>query len=170
MRPCADSSNASAPRSPSNAIRTGRRTSRGSSKPRFRGRAQDQRRDEGSAFGFARSRPADHAFGARQIDALRPWQRRDQESDVATIVADASALHLDAAVNGAFSGDYAAVSDTAAKVFAEGTDANTLLAAALWHALLLHKIKLETERGTSSTWPLSATREPIGFCAPGGHQ
>lgn len=71
-----------------------------------------------------------------------------EESDVATIVADASALHLDAAVNGAFSGDYAAVSDTAAKVFAVGTDANALLAAALWHALMLHKIKLETEKGT----------------------
>lgn len=71
-----------------------------------------------------------------------------EESDVATIVADASALHLDAAVNGAFSGNYAAVSDTAAKVFAVGTDANALLAAALWHGLMLHKIKLEIEKGT----------------------
>lgn len=69
--------------------------------------------------------------------------------DVEAIVADASALALDAAVNGAFSGDYAAVSDTSAKVFAGGGDAGALMAAALRHALMLHKVKLEAERGTS---------------------
>lgn len=68
--------------------------------------------------------------------------------DVEAIVADASALALDAAVSGAFSGDYSAVSDTSAKVFAGGGDAGGLLAAALRHALTLHKVKLEAERGT----------------------
>ena len=70
--------------------------------------------------------------------------------DVEAIVADASALALDAAVNAAFSGDYSTVSDTAAKVFAGGGDAGGLLAAALRHALMLHKVKLEAENGTSS--------------------
>jgi DNA polymerase-3 subunit delta len=68
--------------------------------------------------------------------------------DVEAIVADASALALDAAVSGAFSGDYSAVSDTSAKVFVGGGDAGGLLAAALRHALTLHKVKLEAERGT----------------------
>jgi DNA polymerase-3 subunit delta len=68
---------------------------------------------------------------------------------VEAIVADASALALDAAVNGAFSGDYAAVSDTSARVFAGGGDPGALLAAALRHALMLHKVKLEADKGTS---------------------
>ena len=93
-----------------------------------------------------------------------------EESDVAAIVADASALHLDAAVNGAFSGDYAAVSDTAAKVFAAGTIANALLAAALWHGLLLHKIKLETERGTSLDVAVERHTRAQGFARRAAHQ
>ena len=94
-----------------------------------------------------------YAHGKREIG----------EEDVAAIVADASALHLDAAVNGAFSGDYAAVSDTAAKVFAGGGDANALLAAALWHALMLHKIRLEADRGTSPDAAVDRFSRAAGF-------
>ena len=59
--------------------------------------------------------------------------------DIDAIVADASSLALDAAINGAFSGNYDAVEETVVRVFAEGTDANALLGAALRYAMNLHR-------------------------------
>jgi DNA polymerase III subunit delta len=63
------------------------------------------------------------------------------------IVADASMLALDAAVNGAFEGNFAAVQETTARVYAEGGDYNMILGAALRHAILLHRMRLDTEAG-----------------------
>ena len=67
--------------------------------------------------------------------------------DVEASVADASALALDAAVHGAFQGDFEAVEETAERVFAQGGDYNMLLGAALRHATLLHRARLETDAG-----------------------
>jgi DNA polymerase III subunit delta len=63
------------------------------------------------------------------------------------IVTDASALALDAAVNGAFEGDFAAVQETTARVYAEGGDYNMVLGAALRHAIALHRLRLDVEAG-----------------------
>jgi DNA polymerase-3 subunit delta len=67
--------------------------------------------------------------------------------DVEAIVADASSLALDAAVNGAFEGDFAAVQETSARVTSEGGDYNMILGAALRHAILLHRMRLDIEAG-----------------------
>ncbi len=68
---------------------------------------------------------------------------------VEAIVADASALALDKAIDGAFEGDFAAIEDTAERVFSEGGDYNMLLGAALRHATLLHRMRLDAEAGRS---------------------
>ncbi len=70
---------------------------------------------------------------------------------VEAIVADASALVLDKAIDGAFEGDFDAVEATAERVFSEGGDYNTLLGAALRHATLLHRMRLDAESGRSAT-------------------
>jgi DNA polymerase-3 subunit delta len=66
------------------------------------------------------------------------------------IVADASSVAVDAAVNGAFNGDFAAVEKTAEKVFAEGGDYNMLLGAALRHATQLHRLRLARDEGLAA--------------------
>ncbi|WP_036260047.1 DNA polymerase III subunit delta [Methylocapsa aurea] len=66
---------------------------------------------------------------------------------VAAIVSDASSLLLDHAVNGAFQGDFSALESCARRAFAEAGDANQLLGAALRHALMLHRARLDVETG-----------------------
>jgi DNA polymerase III subunit delta len=66
---------------------------------------------------------------------------------VAAIVADASSVALDAAIDGAFDGDLHAVEKTAERVFSEGGDYNALLGAALRHATALHRARLDAESG-----------------------
>jgi DNA polymerase-3 subunit delta len=69
--------------------------------------------------------------------------------DVDLLVADASSLALDDAVNGAFDGSFAAVEDTAQRYFATGGDGSVLLGAAIRHALVLHRMCLDAEAGAS---------------------
>lgn len=69
---------------------------------------------------------------------------------IEAIVTDASALALDKAIDGAFEGDFAAIEQTAERVFSEGGDYNDLLGAALRHATLLHRMRLEAESGRSA--------------------
>ncbi|MGA3301906.1 MAG: DNA polymerase III subunit delta [Methylovirgula sp.] len=66
---------------------------------------------------------------------------------IEAIVADASALALDKAIDGAFEGDFTAIEETAERVFSEGGDYNALLGAALRHATLLHRMRLDAETG-----------------------
>ena len=70
---------------------------------------------------------------------------------VEAIVADASALVLDYAVDGAFRGTFAAVEATTEKVFAETGDVNVLLGAALRHASALHRARLAMDGGGYDT-------------------
>lgn len=79
-------------------------------------------------------------------------------ADVEAIVADASALVLDHAIDGAFRGDIRAVETTAEKVFAENSDVNMLLGAALRHATLLHRARLALDGGAGG--------DPQGFYGP----
>lgn len=77
---------------------------------------------------------------------------------VAAIVADASSTVVDAAVNGAFEGDFAAVEETAERVFCEGGDYNLLLGAALRHATALHRARLDAEAGRPETFSVGYRR------------
>ena len=65
------------------------------------------------------------------------------------LYADASALAMDDAVNGAFDGEYATVEETARRFFATGGDGSVLLGAAVRHALSLHRMCLDAENGAS---------------------
>ncbi len=82
-----------------------------------------------------------YAHGAKEVSV----------EHVEAIVADASALAVDKAIDGAFEGDFAAVEATAERVFSEGGDYNILLGAALRHATLLHRMRLDAESGRSAT-------------------
>ena len=66
------------------------------------------------------------------------------------MIADASALAIDTAINGAFSNNMTAIDETGTRAFAMGNDPNALLAAALWRAVSLHRARLEFENGTSA--------------------
>jgi len=70
--------------------------------------------------------------------------------DVDLLVADASSLAMDDAVNGAFGGSYTAVEDTAQRYFATGGDGSVLLGAAIRHALVLHRMCLDVEGGANA--------------------
>ena len=70
--------------------------------------------------------------------------------DVDLLVADASNLALDDAVNGAFGGSYTAVEETAQRYFATGGDGSVLLGAAIRHALVLHRMCLDVENGANA--------------------
>ena len=83
--------------------------------------------------------------------------------DVDLLVADASALALDDAVNGAFNGSYEAVEDTAQRYFATGGDGSVLLGAAIRHALVLHRMCLDADKGANAeSLPMKYGRFGLG--------
>lgn len=85
------------------------------------------------------------------------------EDHVAAIVADASSLALNAAIDGAFEGDLAAVEKTAERVFSEGGDYNALLGAALRYATTLHRARLDAESGRGGTGSGFGGRRNVAF-------
>jgi DNA polymerase III subunit delta len=80
-----------------------------------------------------------YAHGAKRIEL----------EDIGAIVADASALSMDAAVDGAFSGDFDAIDATVKRVYGEGGDPSQLLGAAVRHGVLLHRACLAMRDGKS---------------------
>jgi DNA polymerase-3 subunit delta len=82
---------------------------------------------------------------------------------IAAIVAEASSLAMEAAIDGAFEGNFAAVEATAERVFSEGGDYNLLLGAALRHATALHRARLDAEAGRSDNGFGSGYRRGAAF-------
>ncbi len=82
---------------------------------------------------------------------------------VDTIIAAASSLAVDAAVNGAFEGDFAALEESAKRVFSEGGDYNLLLGTALRHATALHRARLDAESGRPESGGYGAFRRGASF-------
>ena len=77
-----------------------------------------------------------------ELDKLATYAHgagRVEVADIEAVVADASALVLDHAVDGAFAGDVVAVETTTERLFAENGDVNQLLGSALRHASALHR-------------------------------
>ncbi len=72
---------------------------------------------------------------------------RVEVSHVEAIVADASALVVDHAVDGAFEGAFPAIEGTTERLFGESGDVNVLLASALRHATSLHRARLTMDAG-----------------------
>lgn len=69
---------------------------------------------------------------------------------VEAVVSDASGLMLDDPVNAAFDGEFDALETGARRAFAQGTDANQLLGAALRHALSLRRARLDADAGAGT--------------------
>lgn len=72
---------------------------------------------------------------------------RIELADVEAVVGDASAFAADAVVDAAFGGRAAALERALGKAWTEGVDAGVLAGTALRHALLLHRLRGEVERG-----------------------
>lgn len=83
--------------------------------------------------------------------------------DVEAIVTDAANVSLEAAVDGAFGGDYQAIDATARRLHADGGEPAILLAAALRHAMTLHRARLEIAAGRTSGEALEAARGRFFF-------
>jgi DNA polymerase III subunit delta len=82
---------------------------------------------------------------------------------IATIVSAASSLAVEAAIGGAFEGDFAAVEETVKRVFLEGGDYNLLLGTALRHATALHRARLDAEAGRHESGGYGAFRRSATF-------
>ncbi len=85
-----------------------------------------------------------------ELDKLATYAHGDARVTVAhveAIVADASALVLDHAIDGAFSGAFPAIETTTERAFGENGDVNQLLGAALRHATALHKARVAMDTG-----------------------
>jgi DNA polymerase-3 subunit delta len=94
-----------------------------------------------------------YAHGSKQI----------RLKDVEAIVTDASALSLEAAIDGAFLSDLKAVDATASRVYAEGGDPAQLLSAALRHAVVVHRARLELDRGATILEAIEAVAPRLFF-------
>ncbi len=77
-------------------------------------------------------------------------------ADVEAIVSDAAPGALDDAVDSAFCGDYAAIEATANRFFGDGGDSSALLMAIVRRAMLLHRLRIEVDRGRSFETALQA--------------
>ena len=85
-----------------------------------------------------------------ELDKLATFahgEGRVRVDHVEAIVADASALVLDHAIDGAFAGDVVALETTTERLFAESGDVNQLLGSALRHASALHRARIALDTG-----------------------
>jgi DNA polymerase-3 subunit delta len=78
------------------------------------------------------------------------------QSDIYTIVADASAVAIDAAISNAYCGNIAAVSEIIPRALETGLDGGTLLTFALSHGLNLHKAMSAIASGVARESALSS--------------
>ena len=85
-----------------------------------------------------------------ELDKLATYAHGEGRVSVAhveAVVADASALVLDHAIDGAFAGAFPAIEATTERAFGENGDVNQLLGAALRHATALHKARVAMDAG-----------------------
>ncbi|ACB93878.1 DNA polymerase III subunit delta [Beijerinckia indica] len=93
---------------------------------------------------------ADRLTTRGELDKLLLYTHGEAEitlSHVEAIVADASSLFVDGAINAAFAGEATNADRIARRVFEEAGDANMLLGMALRQALSLHRAKLDKDMG-----------------------
>jgi DNA polymerase-3 subunit delta len=83
--------------------------------------------------------------------------------DVFAIVADASALALDRAVDDAFAGRPAEIESELAKARTAGIAAGSIIAAAMRQVVQLHKARVAIEAGASLDTAINESRPPIHF-------
>jgi DNA polymerase-3 subunit delta len=109
---------------------------------------------------------ADRLATRAELGKLMLYAQGADEIDLAAveaIVTDASSVSLDAAVDGAFGGDYAAIDGTLQRLYNDGGDPVVLLGAVLRHALLLHRSRLDMAGGRSAADALEAANGRFFF-------
>lgn len=116
---------------------------------------------------LAHSLGADRLTTRLELDKLLLYKHGTTEitaEDVEAVVADASALNLDAALNAAFSGRLDLVDETVMQALAAGNDAGMLIGMASRYAVMLHRARLDVERGVPRDTALEkATRKAFMF-------
>jgi len=106
--------------------------------------------DRETADLLSHSLGADRLTTRAELGKLLLYKHGDDriiEADIGAIVADASALNLDAAMNTAFGGQLDRVDEAVKLAFESGTDPGMLLGMAGRHAVMLHRAKLDAQRG-----------------------
>lgn len=83
-------------------------------------------------------------------------------TDVRAVIADASGLAMDDAVNAAFSGSLSEVEVISGRVFSTGHPASVLLGAALRHGMALHRVCLDIEAGMTTDAALEKVKRGPG--------
>src|SRR5688572_28158298 len=99
----------------------------------------------------------------RKLALYASGQERVEIDDVTAVVADASALALDALIDAAFAGRLADVEKEFAKAAIAGTNAGTIIGAALRQIERLHALRLTVEAGASVSATVEQVQPPIHF-------
>jgi DNA polymerase-3 subunit delta len=99
----------------------------------------------------------------RKLTLYAHGRERIEIEDVLAVVADASALGLDALVDAAFAGRLADVEKEFAKASVAGTSAIAMIGAALRQLERLHVMRLEVESGTSASAVVESVQPAIHF-------
>jgi DNA polymerase-3 subunit delta len=99
----------------------------------------------------------------RKLALYARGQDRVLLDDVLAVVADASALTLDAVVDAAFAGRASDVETQVGKALTAGTSAGAIMSAALRHVAQLHKARLAFDAGESVEGALGGFIPPLHF-------
>ena len=99
----------------------------------------------------------------RKLALYARGQERVGIDDVIAVVADASALALDAVVDAAFAGRTGEAESQFSKATAAGTTPGTIAAAALRHVIQLHKARVAIDSGERTEQALYVFVPPIHF-------
>ena len=94
-----------------------------------------------------------YAHGQKEVDI----------DDVLAIVADASALGLDAIIDSAFAGRASEVETQLAKARSAGTRSDVIASSALRQVFALHRARLAMESGESADMAIGGFRPPLHF-------
>lgn len=110
---------------------------------------------------------ADRLTTRLELDKLLLYKHGEKEitqADVEAVIADAAALNLDTALNAAFSGRLDQVDETVMQALSAGNDAGMLIGMASRYAVMLHRARLDVERGVPRETALEkATRKAFIF-------
>lgn len=123
--------------------------------------------DRETADILSHSLGADRLTTRAELEKLLLYKHGDDrivEADIGAVVADAAALSLDAVINAVFSGRLDLVDETVQHAFISGTDPGMLLGMASRHAVMLHRAKLDTQRGVAQDTAIEkAARRAFNF-------
>jgi DNA polymerase III subunit delta len=106
----------------------------------------------------------------RKLALYGRGQARIELDDVMAVVADASALALDALLDAAFAGRQAEVETQFEKARIAGTSASSIISAALRQTSVLHKARLAVEDGKSVSAVMDTMAPPVHFSRKGAFE